>query len=177
MSAPQTGSIVFGSIGNANAQVFPLPEHPTLASLEISGAYTGAQLVFEAQPLGVATWYPVAGVQQDTQAVVNGYAATPLLIVPDGATLCWKFDVSLCGSIRVWCAALTGGTLNVIWNSGSFFFNSPGGSGAAGGVSLAAATLWQLMELTRVCAAGLGQTATPNPVLPGGLPASIWNNF
>jgi hypothetical protein len=177
MSKPLAGSIA--AAGVANALIFPLGDaSTTLALLEISGQYASAQLVFEGLPIGSQNWFPIAGVQQDTQAVVNGYATNPYIVTPDGATLGFKFDTSLLNSIRVWCAALNTGPLNAVWNSGSFFFSPPGGSAAAaGGQSIAAATLWQLMELTRIAAAGAGLTAKPNPVLPGGLPASIWNDF
>lgn len=172
MSSPLVGNITASGI--AGAVAFPMDTSDTMALLEISGAYTGAQLVFEALPRASSKWLPISGYSQDQQAYQLGTPGSPISVV-DGSTLGWKFDGSLYSSFRVWAAALTTGPVVVNWSSGSFYGSPPGGP--AGGLTTLTAILWQLQELTRVTAAGLGQTATPNPVLPLGLPATISSNF
>lgn len=172
MSSPLAGTIP--AAGVANAVVFQLTTPDALALLELSGQVAGNSFVFEALPVGSSTWFPLAGLEQDTQGFVTGTAASPFAAT--AGPLAFKFDVSLCQAVRVWTTAQSG-TPVVNWSSGSFFANPPGSTVGAGGLSLQQAILWQLTELTRVAAAGAGITATPNPVLPGGLPATIWSGF
>lgn len=176
MSAPLAGTIA--GLGVANAVTFNLTNPDTLALLEISNGatpYVGLQLVWEALPVASAQWSPIDAFAVSGSGTVQGTAAVPYSVAT-GPNLLWRFDVSLCQAIRVWAAALTSGIVAINWSAGSFFANPPG-AGAPGGLTLQQALLWQMMELTRVTAAGLGKEATPNPVLPGGLSPAIWLNF
>lgn len=160
----------------AGAVVYSVPPGDAQLLLEISGAYTGASLVFEGLPIGGSVYLPLGGVQQDSLSVVSGTKAAPLAISPDGSALGFKFDVSGLSSFRVWASALGAGPVNVTETSGSFFANPPSGAALSYGLQLA--ILWQLQHLTFLLAISDEKVAAswqPNPILPSGLAASTWD--
>lgn len=174
MGKPFSGSIP--AAGVANAVVNNLAVQDAQLLLEISGAYKGAQLVFEALPIGGTVWMPVGGVQQDTLSVITGSQNAPYVVSPDGVTLGFKFDVTGCSALRVWASSLTQGPIAVQETSGSFFAAAPSGAALSYGVQLA--TLWQLQHLTFLLANSdekLAALFTQNPILPAGLPPSVWD--
>lgn len=176
MGKPFSGSIP--AAGVANAVVNNLSVQDAQLLLEISGSYKGAQLVFEALPIGGSQWMPVGGVQRDTLSVVTGTQAAPLVISPDGITVGWNFDVTGCSALRVWAFALGTGPIAVQESSGSFFAAAP--SGAALSYAVQLAILWQLAHLSFLVAQDdkAAMVYQQNPIIPAGLAASVWDvNF
>jgi hypothetical protein len=118
---PLSGSIAAAGVANAVTYTLTAPDSSLL--LEISGAYVGASLVFEAQPRGSSTWAPVAGtgvlLGDAASALASGTAALPFPVVPDGATLAFRFDLSQAQAFRVWAQALASGPVAVNIAAGS----------------------------------------------------------
>ena len=180
MTVPFSGSIA--AAGVAGAVVNSLTTQDSQLLLEISPGtvpFVGATLVFEALPLGSTVWFPVAGVEQDNLSVALGTTNAPFSVTPDGVTLGFKFDLTGCSAFRVWAKALTSGTITVAETSGSFFSTPP--SGAALNYVIQLAMLWQLSHLTFLLAQSdpvIASMYQQNPIIPPGLPATVWNaNF
>lgn len=178
MSAPVSGTITAAGVAGAVVNALQTPDTQLL--LEISGAYpAGTTLVFEALPVGGQNWFPVAGVQQDLQAIVIGSQATPLLLATAGLNLGFKFDLSGCQAFRVWAPALPSGSLTVQETSGSFFSAAPlSGAALSLNYALTLAVLWQLQHLTFLLASSdekLSALFTQNPILPSNLLPATWD--
>lgn len=117
-AAPATGSVVQIELKQFEQQV----------QLILSGTYAGQQVVVEAQdPGGLAPWYGVRVLRQDSGQLLWGSTPIPVPDNPQGANPATSVVAAVegAGRVRVRSVVFGSGAVQAVLLAGSFFASSP----------------------------------------------------